>query len=178
MRGAVEDLQSPYRIGASLPAMYADDGLAMQLCAGLDDVLAPVLATMDCLPAYLNPWTAPPDLLRWLALWVGLPEPPRLPEAGLRRLVASAHLLHAWCGTVRGIQLAVGLVLGSDAEVADNGGTTWSLQPRPALPGSDGAWVEIRVPAQALADGDVPGLERLLRLVVPAHVPYRLVTTS
>jgi phage tail-like protein len=148
----------------------------MQLTLGLDDVLAPVLATLDCLPAHLDPMTAPADLLRWLALWVGLPEPPRLPEDGLRRLVASAHLLHAWCGTVRGIQLAVGLVLGADAEVADSGGTTWSLQPRPALPGTDENWVAIRVPERALAEGDVAGLERLLKLVIPAHVPYRLVT--
>ena len=176
MRGTIERLATPHQLGATLPAMYADDGVAMQLCAGLDDVLAPVLATLDCLPAHLDPWTAPPDLLRWLAYWVGLPEPPRLPEAGLRRLVASAHLLHAWCGTVRGIQLAVRLVLDVEAEVADNGGTTWSSEPRPGLPGTAEAWVAIRVPEQALQSGDRPGLERLLHLVVPAHVPYRLVT--
>ena len=72
MRGIVPGLASPHPIGGTLPGLYADDSFAQRLCEGLDELLAPVLATLDCLPAYLDPGTAPLDLLEWLAGWVGI----------------------------------------------------------------------------------------------------------
>ncbi len=178
MRGTLDGLSTPHPIGTTLPALYADDHVAMQLCAGFDEVLAPIFATLDSLPAYLSPATAPADLLSWLAGWVGLPDPPRMPEESLRALIASAWQLHAWSGTVRGIQLAVRLALGADPEVTDSGGTTWSSDPHPDLPGEAAANVVIRVPAAAAREADLPGLRRLLGMVIPAHVSWRLVAVG
>jgi hypothetical protein len=48
MRGTVPGLASPHPLGGTLPALYADDSFAQRLCDGLDEVLAPVLATLDC----------------------------------------------------------------------------------------------------------------------------------
>ena len=62
MRGTVPGLASPHPLGETLPALYADDSFAQRLCQGLDEVLAPLLSTLDCLPAYLDPATAPADL--------------------------------------------------------------------------------------------------------------------
>ena len=96
MRGTVPGLTSPHPLGESLPALYADDSLAQRLCQGLDEVLAPVLATLDCLTAYLDPATAPVDLVEWLAGWVGVAVAPEMPDRRRRLLVAAAAQLYVW----------------------------------------------------------------------------------
>ena len=53
-------------LGAILPSMNREDPFAQQLCAGLDEVLAPVVMSLDAFPAYLDLATAPADMLRWL----------------------------------------------------------------------------------------------------------------
>jgi phage tail-like protein len=46
----------------------------------LHEVLAPVVATIDCLGAYLDPALTPEDFLRWLGGWVTRSErPPDFP---------------------------------------------------------------------------------------------------
>ena len=54
MRTAVPGLVTPHPIGRPLPALYLDDDFTQRLTAGLDEVLAPVLLTLDCLDAYLD----------------------------------------------------------------------------------------------------------------------------
>ncbi|MBV9026716.1 MAG: phage tail protein, partial [Streptomycetaceae bacterium] len=49
MRGSVDGLGSSAPLGMMLPAVFADDDLAQRFVAGLDDVLAPILAVLDCL---------------------------------------------------------------------------------------------------------------------------------
>ena len=39
----------PQSIGEMLPGVYQDDLFTMEWCAGLDEVIAPVFATLDCL---------------------------------------------------------------------------------------------------------------------------------
>src|SRR5215831_2087780 len=107
MRGTVPGLASPHPLGGTLPGLYADDSFAQRLCQGLDELLAPVLATLDCLPAYLDPATAPPDLLEWLAGWVGMAIDPDVPDARRRQLVADAAQLYAWRGTAYAITAIV-----------------------------------------------------------------------
>ena len=79
MRGAVPGLPTPHPIGLALPALYLDDGFTQRFTAGLDEVLAPVLLTLDCLDAYLDLELAPPDFLDWLAGY-RMPEPTRLAD--------------------------------------------------------------------------------------------------
>src|SRR5674536_365369 len=55
------------------PSVYVEDDLTRRLCTAVDQVLAPVGLTLDSLPAYLDPDTAPEDLLDWLSSWVALP---------------------------------------------------------------------------------------------------------
>ena len=72
---------SPHPLGATLPALYLDDVFAQNLCASLDEVLAPAISVLDCFPAYLDPRTAPPDMVDWLASWTGLLAARKLPVA-------------------------------------------------------------------------------------------------
>lgn len=177
MRGAVTDLLTPHPIGQTLPALFLEDGFAQRFCSALDDVLAPLISVLDCFPAYLDPRTTPPDVLDWLASWMGLDAARELPEERRRRLVARAAELHAWRGTPYAVREMVELATGHTAELEESGGTMWSVRPGTPLPGSarPGMLVRVRTggsDGNGAVDHDL--LTRLLTLVAPAHLPWRL----
>jgi phage tail-like protein len=183
---------TPHPLGATLPALYLDDVFAQNLCAGLDEVLAPVIGVLDCFPAYLDPGTAPPEVLDWLASWTGLLAVQRLPVARRRRLVARAAALHAWRGTPDAVRELVELACNRPVELEESGGTGWSSTPGTPMPGADRPGLVVRVRTRAVLDRqddsatddgtDVPVdadlLDRLLELVVPAHLPVRVELVS
>ena len=82
----------------------------------LDEVLAPVVATLDNLPAYFDPRTAPEHFLDWLAAWVGLELFERWPPELRRPLVADAVQRHRERGTKLGVQNVVALFAEVDPE--------------------------------------------------------------
>ena len=53
-RQLVRGLISPFPIGHMLPAMYQGDDFSQRFTAALDEVLASIHSTLDCLPAYLR----------------------------------------------------------------------------------------------------------------------------
>lgn len=173
---------TPHPLGATLPAIYLDDPFAQRLCASLDDVLAPVIGILDCFPAYLDPATAPPGMVDWLAAWTGLAAARGLPLERRRRLVTRAAALHAWRGTPRAVRELVELAAGRPVEIEESGGAGWSREPGSPLPGTDepGLVVRVRTGAAAPAGGDPDEpvdadlLAQLLELVVPVHLPWRL----
>jgi phage tail-like protein len=173
MRGTVPGLASPHPIGQTLPPLYADDSLAQRLCQALDEVLAPAIASLDCLPAYLDPATAPADLLEWLAGWVGVTLARGLPDRQRRRLVAAAASLYAWRGTKYGIRAIVELATGQDPEIHEPGGTTWSQDARAHLPGQPAARLAISLRADPRIEES--NLRQLIAAFVPAHIPWQLV---
>jgi phage tail-like protein len=178
---------SPHPLGATLPALYLDDVFAQNLCASLDEVLAPVIGVLDCFPAYLDPRTAPPDMVDWLASWTGLLAARKLPLARRRRLVARAAALHAWRGTPDAVRELVELACNRPVELEESGGAGWSSNPGTPLPGADQPGLVVRVRTSGVLDrpaddasepDDTPVdedlLTRLLELVVPAHLPVRV----
>lgn len=173
MRGTVPGLGSPHPLGETLPALYADDRFAQRLCQGLDEVLAPVLSTLDCLPAYLDPATAPADLVEWLAGWVGVVIAPAMPDARRRQIVAAAARLYVWRGTLTAIRVIVEVYSGQTPEISESGGTSWSADPRARLPGHDEPELVVRLRA-ASQDIDETKLATVIGAFVPAHVPWRL----
>ncbi|GGK23356.1 tail protein [Pilimelia terevasa] len=164
MRGTVPGLASPHPIGRTLPAMYQDDDLTRRLVAALDEVLAPVCAVLDNLPAYLDPHLAPPDFAAWLAGWVGLPD-----AAGPRALTAGAAALHARRGTPGGMAAYLTLACGVPVAVRDSGGCAWSADADGALPGDDEPWLEVTVDGDAALSARA---QELVAAVKPAHVPH------
>jgi phage tail-like protein len=173
MRGTVPGLASPHPLGETLPALYAEDSFAQRLCQGLDEVLAPLLSTLDCLPAYLDPATAPADLVEWLAGWVGVAIAPGMPEKRRRQLVAAAARLYVWRGTLSAIRTIVELSSGQTPEIRESGGTSWSQDPNAPLPGRPEPGLVVRV-RTAGPDIDEARLAALIDAFVPAHVPWRL----
>jgi phage tail-like protein len=167
---------SPHPLGRTLPALYQEDSLVQRLCAALDAVLAPDITLLDCFPAYLDPGTAPPDLLDWLAGWVGLSAIRDLPTPRRRDLVRRAARLHAWRGTPAAVKELVEAATGLPVQLEESGGTGWSVQAGAPLPGRDepGLVVRISIGAARPDEAAVQQLIQLLTLVVPAHLPWRL----
>jgi phage tail-like protein len=134
-RNSLPGLPSRHPLGDRLPALYAADGFAQRLVAGLDTVLAPILSTLDNLPAYLDPRLTPEDFLPWLASWLAADFDPEWPADLRRRAVALAMELHRWKGTKRGLADRLWLYSGVHVRVLDGAGATWSNRPGNALPG-------------------------------------------
>ncbi|WP_233221085.1 phage tail protein I [Streptomyces carminius] len=173
-RLGTEGLLSPHPFGARLPAPYAEDAFAQRFVSAFDEVMAPVLAVLDCLEAYWDPRLAPEDFLRWLAGWVAADADESRPLAERRRAVAGAVELHRLRGTARGLAEQVREALGVEVEVTDSGGAAWSAAPGGDLPGSPEPFLRVRV------RGDGPGAPSMTRLTAlvdagrPAHVPYTI----
>lgn len=174
MRGRVADLPSPHPLGETLPGLYRDDPFTQDLCAALDEVLAPVLCVLDNAPSYLDLAMAPEDFLPWLACWVGMAMDSALPGPRQRELLRAAASHQGWQGTARGIELAVEALLGVDVQVYESGGTAWSTDPSADLPGTPGAQVLVRVVAPPGTNIDADLVTVVVATVVPAHVAYRV----
>ncbi|QNP70141.1 phage tail protein [Streptomyces roseirectus] len=173
-RAAVPGLPSRYPIGGQLPALYADDDLAQRFTAGLDTVLAPVFATLDNLPSYLDPRVAPSDFVDWLAGWVGASADPRWTVELRREAVARAVELHRWRGTRRGLTDALRLALGVHVEIVDDGAAIWSSTPGADLPPASDAGPLIRVRPDRDPHVDAGRVHSIVRAMCPAHTPCRV----
>lgn len=172
MRGMVSDLRTPYPIGAMLPAILQEDRVAMQLTEALDDVLAPAIATLDCLHAYLDPRLAPPDFLDWLAGWVGAELNENWPPERQRAIVAAAVGLHRMRGTVAGLRAYLELATGGTVEVTDSGGVAWSNTPDAPLPGETGPHLRVRVLVSEDSEISPTAIEDLVTSAKPVHVAH------
>ncbi|WP_330306023.1 MULTISPECIES: phage tail protein [unclassified Streptomyces] len=173
-RAAVPGLPSQYPIGGQLPALYADDDFAQRFTAGLDTVLAPVFATLDNLPSYLDPRVAPSDFLAWLASWVGAADDPRWPVELRREAVVRAVELHRWRGTRRGLVEGLRLALGVHAEVSGDGGAAWSSTAGTDLPPEPPAETLVRVWPGREARVDERRVHEVVRAMCPVHTVCRV----
>lgn len=174
MRGLVEGLPSPHPLGPTLPALYQDDDFAQRMLGGLDEVLAPIFATLDNLDAYLDPWTTPPDFLRWLAGWVGVTLDDTWDEGRRRAVVARAAELYRMRGTAASLAAQVKIQTGGAVEIIENGATSWSVDPGGDLPGSADPLVVVRVTVPDPKAIDGQRLDALVMAAKPAHVPHRI----
>lgn len=173
MRAAVGGLSTPYPLGSLLPAIYQSDPNSMAWTAGFDDVLAPVICTLDCLRAYIDPMLAPDDFLLWLAGWFGTRLDENWPLDRQRSAVAQSVVLYRQSGTLGGLRALVELVTGGEVEISDSGGVTWSQAPNTPPPGQDEASVVVRI-ASATGPVDRSALEELVAAAKPAHVAHRV----
>lgn len=162
-RRLVPGLPSRHPLGAQLPAVYAEDDLAQRITESLDEVLAPVLAVLDCLPAYFDPGLAPADFVALLGAWVGADGD-----------VQGAVTAHGRRGTRTGLAEQVRQVFGVIPEIEESGAATWSATPGTALPGSEQPYLVVRL---RVADPDAVDTAALTAFVArgrPVHLPFRV----
>jgi phage tail-like protein len=182
MRGTAPGLPTPHPLMYQLPAVYLGQDFLQRFLEALDEVLAPVLLTLDNLAAHLDPRTAPEDFLSWVATWTaadtGIGQAAGAGDGRSaeqrRAAVTEAMDRHRKRGTRGGLADAVRLGFGAEPEIEETGGTSWSMTPRSPLPGAADGRPRVTVRVRVAAP-DAAGVERLRRLVgeeVPAHVGY------
>ncbi|MEU9255925.1 phage tail protein [Streptomyces sp. NPDC048270] len=174
MRAAIEGLGSPYSLVQLLPSVYQDDPFSVRLTAGWDEVIAPVINTLDCLDSYIDPRLAPEDFLVWLADRMGTQLNEDWPLDRKRAATAHAVQGHRTRGTVEGLRERIALATGGQVELWDAGGVFTSPTPETSFPEGLPSVAVVRVTVEREQDGDPIDLEALVRECVPAHVPYRM----
>jgi len=177
-RGAVEGLPSAHPLADLLPSVFLEDEFARGFTEGLDPGLAPVFLTLDCLEAYVDPRLTPLDFLPWLAAWVGLDVDETLPEKRRRAVVAEWARLHHKHGTREGLVRLLEVATGGQVQVWESGGTRWSAVPGAELPGDPVPRLHVVVRLPAPTELDVVRIERLVREVRPAHLPFQVEVQS
>jgi phage tail-like protein len=172
MRVLVPDLGSPHPLTETLPSMLREDPFARSLCESFDDLLAPVLLTLDTLDSYLDPLMTPEDMIPWLAQWLGLGAELTIKEDRQRDELKLAAALNATRGTRRCIEEVLRNALGLPVEVSESGGARWSPSPGGDLPGNGEDTITVVVRPAAGVDVDVARVDALVRSVKPAHVRH------
>jgi phage tail-like protein len=172
MRGTVPDLPTPVSLLGQLPVVYSEHDFVRGFLDALDEVLAPVLLTLDNFPAYLDPRTAPADFLGWLAGWLAVDLRTEPSDGRARRAATAAMSRYRWRGTRRGLAEAVQHETGQEPQIVETGGATWSENPGDLPPGPSRAGVTVRIHQPAPGRLDRPRLERVVAAEVPAHVAY------
>lgn len=174
MRGLIPASAIAHPVAAQLPGVYQGETVVEAFCAALDDVLAPVVLTLDSMPAYLDPQTTPPDMLVWLAAWLGIDIDAASPVADQRALVRAGVEVLRWRGTAKGLRATIRLETGLDADIVDTGATEWSSTPEATLPGERGSRVIVRIVAAEPDMIDIGLLDKIVASNVPAHVSHRI----
>ncbi len=174
MRGQLAALASPHPIARTLPGLYRDESFVERFCSALDEVIAPVIATIDNWPSYIDVETTPEDLLPWLAAWTGMTLDPGQSRDRQRLLLRQAVALQGRQGTRRGIELAVEAVFGLPAQVQETGASTWSMEAQTPLPGEPQQALVLQVFASAGVVVDEERLDLVVEGLKPAHVVHRV----
>ena len=201
MRGAVVDEQrrsksavatvaqfeliNPHPLAATLPGVYRDawiderrrtarEPFGTRFISALDTVLAPVLATLDNIDAYLDADTTPEDFLAWLGEWVAGSVDAGWPEDRRRAFVGQAAELYRRRGTATGLRDHVQIHTGGLVEIVENGASSWSAKPDGKLPGSPEPVVVVRVTVDDPDSIDKTKLEAMVHASKPAHVVHRV----
>jgi phage tail-like protein len=136
--------------------------------------LAPVFATLDNLPAYLDPWLAPSDFLEWLGSWFGLALDDTWSVDRRRAVLANAFEFYRMRGTARGLKAQVETLTGGTAEIIDTGGVSTSTTAGEALPGSPNFALMVRVGVDDPSTINTARLDALVAAAKPAHVTHNV----
>jgi phage tail-like protein len=174
MRTDLPGLANPVPLIGLLPSIFHEDPVAQRFCAGLDEVLSPVFATLDCLDAYLDPALAPEDFLEWLTMWVGAALREDWPIARKRALIARTVDLYSRRGTVAGLREEIELHTGGEVQIKETGGIASSQTPAADLPGEAVPRVAVRVIVDDPSLVKFAWIDEIVASSKPAHVMHQL----
>lgn len=193
MRGAIPSgsengfhLRSPHPLVDAVPGVYREAWLdeltrypqqepfGLRFLGAFDSLLAPLLATIDNLDAYLDPATTPEDFLAWLGEWVAVSVDETWDEDRRRAFVARGAELYRRRGTAAGLKEHLEIHTGRKVQVTENGATAWSAKPGTSLPGRAQPLVVVTMVVDDPKAVDRTKLEAVIAAAKPAHVPHRL----
>jgi phage tail-like protein len=168
----VPDMASAKPMGPTLPGLYQDHDFTQRFISAFDEMLAPVISTIDNFHAYLDPALTPDDFLDWLAGWVGVLLDETWPIERRRAFVAIASQLYKTRGTAAGLEAQVRLFTSGDVEVVESGGSAWSPTADAEPPGTADFSLTVKVKPPAKAKVEVARLNALVAAAKPAHVTH------
>jgi phage tail-like protein len=174
MRSTIQDLETAAPLGPMLPAIYQEDEFSMRFVAGFDEVLAPILLTLDCLIDYFDPALTPTDFLDWLASWVGIEVDESWATERRRAAVATAVEMYRMRGTISGLRANLEVLSGGQVEITDSGGVAWSTKPMGELPGQDSPRLAVRVTVSDASERTTKAIDSIVTTAKPAHVVHRV----
>jgi len=157
---------------SGLPAVYQESDFGMRFIGALEELLDPIVAVLDALPAHFDPDHAPRDILSLLAAWLGVDLDESQEIRHQREMVRRAADLGRKRGTVAGLELALGLAFPNvPLRIEDQGGVRWSLDQHPidAPPPSFIVYCDKPVQEEVQA-----GIARCIEQHKPVGTQYRL----
>jgi phage tail-like protein len=157
---------------SGLPAVYQESDFGMRFIGGLEELLDPIVAVLDALPAHFDPDHAPRDILSLLASWLGVDLDESQEIRHQREMVRRAADLGRKRGTVAGMELALKLAYPDvPLRIEDQGGVRWSLDQHPveAPPPSFVVYCDKPIPEEVQA-----GVARCIEQHKPVGTAYRL----
>ena len=157
---------------SGLPAIYQESDFGMRFIGALEELLDPIVAVLDALPAHFDPDHAPRDILGLLAARLGVDLDESQEIRHQREMVRRAADLGRKRGTVAGIELALSLAYPDvPLRVEDQGGVRWSLDQAPidAPPASFVVYCDKPVAEEVQA-----GIARCIEQHKPVGTSYRL----
>jgi len=157
----------------SLPAVFRENDFAMRFVGALETVLDPIVATLDALPAYVDPSLAPSDMVEVMAAWLGIELDESMDDHTRRELLLHSAEATRWRGTRQGLEMALKLTFPDlPLRIEDEGGVVFtrdaSADPAPAA-NRFIVYCDTPIPAARQAV-----VARVIEEQKPLHVAYRL----
>jgi phage tail-like protein len=155
-----------------LPSLYQDGDFGMRFVGALEELLDPIVAVLDGLPAHFDPNHAPRDVLELLAAWLGVDLDESQELRHQREMVRRSAELGRRRGTVKGLELALALHFpGVPVRVEDHGGVHWAGHPAPEEKAPQNFVVYCDKPVDEAVQA---GMARCIEQYKPVHATYRL----
>ena len=160
-----------------VPVVYRENDFAMGFLHGLEEVVDPIVAFLDALPAYFDVRLAPPEFVTLVGEWLGVDPEGRWDgllgrdEFRRRALVGSATVIARRRGTGAALQLVLDLLFPDlGLTVRDSGRTTFSAEQRDP-PAADASF-EV-VSAVEPARKRRAAIDQVVEQLRPVHVTYK-----
>lgn len=156
---------------SGLPSIYQEGDFGMRFVAALETLLDPVVGTLDNLPAHFDCRLTDRRTLGLLAAWLGVELDESWPEDRQRELVRMSSELSRRRGTRAGLEQALRIAFPDlPLRVEDDGGVVHA---------SSASDLPAAAPPRFVVYCDIPleepaGLARMIEVMKPVHVQYRL----
>jgi phage tail-like protein len=155
-----------------LPSLYQDGDFGMRFVGALEELLDPIVAVLDALPAHFDPNHAPRDILELLSAWLGVDLDETQDIRHQREMVRRAAELGRRRGTVKGLELALALHFPElPMRVEDSGGVVYAGRPARAEAPSASFVVYCDKPVEENVQA---AIARCIEQYKPVHSTYRL----
>jgi phage tail-like protein len=155
-----------------LPSLYQDGDFGMRFVGALEELLDPIVAVLDGLPAHFDPNHAPRDILELLSAWLGVDLDESQDIRHQREMVLRAAELGRRRGKVKGLELALALHFPElPLRVEDNGGVVYAGRPARAESPSSSFVVYCDSPVEENVQA---AIARCIEQYKPVHSTYRL----